>query len=181
MGRRDDRDKPSWRDIDRKRDSSSHIDRKDPYQRGRKKPGDAGPSKSYKAALDTFFDGGELPDRFKKLEQARDDLGKAGGSKRQKAIKALREAIGRFEVADALKAYFAIDPNLPNDEDALAAVLQHQDEGVLVKAIAALSEMADGRIIKRKDLIRQRLRQIEDLAEESETASAASELRKKIG
>ena len=37
MGRHDDdRERRSWRDIDRKKDQSSHIDRTDPYKKSKR-------------------------------------------------------------------------------------------------------------------------------------------------
>ena len=51
MGRRDDRDdRPSWRDIDRKRDRSSHTEQHKPM--GGSGGGQGTSSRYYKAALD---------------------------------------------------------------------------------------------------------------------------------
>lgn len=178
MAKRDG-DRPSWRDIDRRKDSSSHIDRNDPYKKQRRGHG-GDTSKNYKAALDNFFDGGTLPERYQKLTKARDTLKKDGGSPRQAALKELRSAIGRSDVEKALKAYFAVDDALPRDPDALLNVLLHSDEALVRDAIELLGSLVEERPIKRQELLRQRLRQIEDLAEEDRTASAAESLRRKL-
>lgn len=182
MPRYDDDDRPrrSWRDIDRKKDGSVHIDRSDPYRKSKKGARTDGRSKSYRSALDKFFEGGDLPDRYQKLSNVKDNLKQSGGSPRQKAIRKLREAVGRFEVKDALTAYLEIDPELPQDVDALLAVLQHPDEGQVQRALALLDEMSRTRDLPRKELLRQRLRQVEDLSEERETIEMAAELRRKL-
>jgi hypothetical protein len=179
MARRDG-DRPSWRDIDRKKDSSSHIDKNDPYKKQRRGGRSADPSKGYRTALDTLFEGGAVPEKYQGLAKARESLQKSDGSPRQAALKKIREAFGRAEVEAAVKAYLAVDPELPHDADALLSVLLHPDEGLVRRAIAALDEMHQERPLKRQDLLRQRLRQIEDLAEESKTAEAAEAFRRKL-
>jgi len=177
----DDRDRPSWREIDRRKDSSSHIDKTDPYKKGRRGARTDSRSKSYKAALDSFFEGGALPDRYQKLTKTRESLAKGPGSQRQAALKRLREAIMSRDVAEAVKEFMEIDGALPRDADALISTLQHPDESVVRDAIALLKEIATERPLKRVELLRQRLRKVEDLAEEEETAAQAAELRGLIG
>ena len=177
---KDDRDRRAWRDIDRKRDGSVHVDRKDPYKKAKRGQSSGSASSGYKSALDSFFEGGELPERFKKLGGASKEMKKGPASKRQAALKDLREAVGRFDVKDAAAKYFAIDPELPRDADALIALLQHPDEEILERTLAMLSEMVDERPPKRAELLRQRLRQVEDLSEDPAIAREAVELRRKI-
>lgn len=181
MPKNDDRDKPSWREIDRKKDSSSHIDKNDPYRKNKRGARTEGRSKSYKSALDSFFDGGALPERYQKLSKTREALSKGPGSERQASLKGLREAVGRSEITKAYKEWMDIDGELPRDQDALLSLLQHPDEMCVRGAIEVIKEFASERPLKRIELFRQRLRQIENLAEEEETLQSVKELRGLIG
>lgn len=176
-----DRDRRSWRDVDRKKDKSSHIDGGDPYKKSKRGARTDGRSKSYKAALDTLFDGGALPERYEKLSKTRESLAKGPGSERQAALKVLRDAFGRSEIVKAFKTWMEIDGEMPRDPDALLSILQHPDEESVRNAIGVLKELSSERPLKRAELLKQRLRQIESLAEEDETQQAASELRRLIG
>jgi hypothetical protein len=174
----DDRSRPSWRDIDRKKDKSLHVDRTDPYKKANRGARAEDRSKSYRSALDSFFDGGTLPERYQKLTKTKDALRETGdGSPRQVALRRLKSAVGRSEVEAAFADYLAVDSDLPRDPEALLAVLQHSNETYVRGAIVLLGEIAGWRSLPRKELLRQRLRQIEDLAEEPETVAMASELR----
>lgn len=182
MPRNDDQEdrRTSWRDIDRKKDQSHHIDRSDPYRKNTRGARVDGRSKSYKQALDTFFEGGSLPERFQKLSNVQEKLKQGGGSKRQNALRKLQDAVGRFEVEVAFKEYLEIDPELPRDVNALLAVLEHSDEGLLQRAIELIEELISSKSFPRKELLKQRLRKIEDLAEEPETVEMAESLRRKL-
>jgi hypothetical protein len=182
MGRDDgDRPRRSWRDIDRKKDSSSHIDQSDPYRKKGRRGGRAeGGGAGYKSALDRFFDGGELPDRYQKLTSAKDKLASGPKSPRQTALKKLRDAVGRSDVVAAVEELIKLDGELPRDADALLAALLHPDEDRQREAMTLLRELAQDRPLKRKDMLRQRLRQVADLAEESETAELAQQLIRSI-
>jgi hypothetical protein len=183
MSKRDDdgnRERPSWRDIDRRKDTSSHVDRTDPYKKNKRGQKADSSSKGYRSALDKLFDGGELPERYQGLSKARSDLAKGDGSPRQEALKRLRNAMDKSEVVAAVADYLEVDGELPREPDALLSVLQHPDETLVRKAISLLKEIVAERPFKRGELLRQRLRKVEDLAEEPETATLASELRHMI-
>ena len=177
---RDDRDRPSWREIDRKKDASHHIDTTDPYKKSKRGARTEGRSKSYKSALDNFFDGGALPERFQKLSNTREKLAKGPGSKRQATLKKLRDAISSREIEEAVEELLEMDGELPRDPDALIAVLGHPEEDVQRDAIRLLEKLHQERPLKRKDLVKQRLRRIEDLSEDSETIELAASLNKKL-
>lgn len=181
MSKRDDdgreRERPSWRDIDRRKDTSSHIDRNDPYKKNKRGQKVDSSSKSYRSALDKLFDGGELPERFQRLTKARDTLSTGDGSPRQAALKRLRNAVGQSDVVDAVKELLELDGELPREPDALLSALQHPDETIQRQAISLLRELVAERPLKRGDLLKQRLRRIEELAEDPQTAKQAAELR----
>jgi hypothetical protein len=126
------------------------------------------------------FEGGALPDKFKALASAKQ--GDAGtGSKRQALLRAVRDADDRQTLAAATADLLAMDGELPDDADVLISVLRHPDEAVVRDAIRALGKLASSRPLKRKELLKQRLRQVEELAEEEETRVAGAELRKALG
>lgn len=177
----DGRPRRSWREIDRKKDGSAHIDQSDPYKKSKRGARVDGRSKSYRSALDTFFDGGSVPERFEKLQETKGKLKGGKGSKRQKALRDLKDAVGTSDVKITLASYLKVDPELPRDMDALMNVLQHPDEGLVQRAISLLDEIISERSLPRKELLKQRLRRVEDLAEETDTAEMASELRRKLG
>jgi hypothetical protein len=111
------------------------------------------------------------------LTKARDTLATGEGSPRQAALKRLRNAIGQSDVIDAVKELLELDGELPREPDALLSALQHPEESIQRQAISLLKQLVAERPLKRSDLIKQRLRRIEELAEDPETAKLASELR----
>jgi len=166
------------------------VDGSDPYAGpGRRGGGKPQATSSYRSALDALFDGEKLPEKFKTLrgptKLAGDRTAKGnqltkGGAKRQKLLKALRETMDRDEVESGIKELLEMDGELPEDADVLTNVLRHSDEEIVLDAINKLSDIHDARPIKRREVLRQRLRQVEELAEEPDTQAAAAKLRGRL-
>jgi len=171
----EDRPKRSWRDIDRKKDQSSHVS-SDLTKKGRSRAKTA--TSSYKGMLDNFFEGGKAPEHVRgQLEKIE---GTKKGGRRQKMLKAVRDAIGSKEVEKAVDAWISKYEDFPPDLDFLLQVLLHQDEELVRDAISRIDEMIGGRMLKRKELLIERLRRIDSLSDEDETRLRAQALRRKL-
>ena len=171
----DDAPKRSWRDIDRKKDESKHVS-KDMKRAGGTRARTA--ASGYKWMLENFFEGGKAPEHVKKqLEKMEKPK---GGQKRQKMLKAVKDAISSRDVEEAIDAYLSRYENMPADMDFLLQVLLHSDEDMVRDAIQQIDEIINRRLIKRKDLLMERLRRIDNLCDEDETRTSAQSLRRKL-
>ena len=128
MSDRDNR--PSWRELDRKKDRSDH--RKD-NEHGRGPRVDSARS-AYLRQANAIFDKGELPAHLKaKMEEAGIETG-GDGNLRQKAMRAVRQAESGpalNEAIDALRKEFG----LPDDLEILLRCLEHPRDVVLREAL----------------------------------------------
>ena len=84
-------------------------------------------------------------------------------------------SLGQGRLASLVESARLLHASL--EPDALLSTLQHPDEAIQRQAMALLKELVLERPLKRADLLRQRLRRIEDLAEDPETVKLAAELR----
>lgn len=141
--RDDDRPKKSWREIDKTRDRSTH--RRDDRPGGGLKPRGPRSQKSYRAALDRLFDSGKIGDLVEEKAPSSGDAPAEGGENRFKALRKIKEAVGRDAITKAADAYFK-HFELPDDLEALGQLLEHRDEGRQLEAmerIAALLEQGE--------------------------------------
>jgi len=173
--RDDDRPKPSWRDIDRRKDKSKHVVNETEKRQGR---GTQRAASGYKSMLDNFFEGGKAPAHVRhQLEK----LSPAGQESEIPSLaRAVRQAVGSREVASAVDALLNASGDLPDDWDVLIQVLLHPDEERVRDAMARIDRLLNRRMPKRKDLLQERLRRLETLAEEEETKEAARALSRRL-
>ena len=153
-------DRPSWRDIDRKRDQSDHT------ERGGERPGRPGARVSsakaaYKRELDALFDRGVVPDRLKEKLDAVPMEGQGEGKERQEALRAVRAANSGPELnraVDDLRDRFG----LPDDLEILLRALEHPKDAVLRDALALIEPHVEcgDRLPKRKIFV-ERLKGLE--------------------
>ena len=179
-GRYDDDDfrekeRPSWREIDRRRDRSRHVRRDDEYY-GRKKVRTTGQAQ-YKAALEAFFSGEKLPEKFRSAMKI--DLKDATGSERQKLVQKIIDASTTQEL-EQLYSEFIKKWELPDDVDMLSSLLRHGDETVVKECLERLSKIVGKKIIKRRILLENRLKQIEALTEDPEIKELARKVLRLI-
>ena len=140
MGRRDDRDdRPSWRDIDRKRERSRHTDQNRPIDGH---GGGGRPNRYSKAALEKAMKG-QLDAVFANPE-------------RDAASRAVRDAVTGAERAAATEAYLS-EYGVPEDFETLLAMADVKDDGVFAQVIPAMAERWDDQPDSRRKVAKQLL------------------------
>ncbi len=179
MPRDYDKPKRSWREIDRKKDSSSHRPGEKPKNNFNQARSDAA-SKTYKSKLDSFFDGeGKAPDhiaeQLSKMAPTSEE-----GKARAKATKTIKDA-GTSSAADKAVAAYLKKWELPPDYDVLAQVLTCADEDYVSDALRILTQMLDSkRIPQRIQILEQRLRRVKTLAEDPDLQDEVDKVLKKL-
>ncbi len=94
----------------------------------------------------------------------------------------LLKAQGSHAITDAVEAFFYAGYALEeDDQEGWLQLLEHRDESRVREAIEKLRKSFLRKPPRHKPLLQQRLRRIEDNADEGATREAASELRKSIG
>lgn len=101
-------------------------------------------------------------------------------NKRQELLRRIDSAQGSRAVTDAVEAFLAAGHELPDEQDVFLQILEHRDEVRVRDAIVQLERMLAGQLPKRKPVLVQRLRRIEENADESETRDAAAALRRRV-
>jgi hypothetical protein len=169
----DDREKKSWRDIDRGRDRSAH--RKDP----RPEPGAGGArrersQKSYRAALDRAFEIGALGKLLGSTEPRPPE-----GESRLRLLAAIRDANTSDEVSAAVDRALAAGP-LPDEAEVWARVVEHNDLDRVREALRKLPALLKAQPLKRARTLKARLRYLEEVAGDEELRREAAALRARL-
>ncbi|MBU0551778.1 hypothetical protein KKF91_02610 [Myxococcota bacterium] len=145
-------DKPSWRERDRRKDSSAHRD----HAPTRPAPRVESATASYKRQLDAFFNEGKVPAHLRdKLPE-----GEASPNRRQALLREIRkgDAAAQQRAVQALRDEFG----LPDDPEILLIALSHPDDAILRDALDAVEALlATGRPLPKKALFRLRLSGLE--------------------
>lgn len=184
------RERKSWRDIDRARMTSYRSETLD-HNNPTAKPNAA--VREYKAALEALFQ--KKPEAVDKIEQmmpsvkmpkvveaavAADPVATAG-NKRQDLLRRVGAAQGSKAISDAIDAFHKAGFTLPDDQEIYLQMLEHRDETRVREAIEKLDGLLAGQLPKRKPVLVQRLKRLEEVAEEEATRDAALSLRRKVG
>jgi hypothetical protein len=126
----DEREKISWREIDRRKDRSPYAPKEESKPREKSLRADWR-MKKYRKEVDKIF------------------MGKKGTKKHQKAIEDLDRYHGTDQFNTAVKAYLD-QYGLPEDWNTLSLLLDYSDDGKVVEAIAALRNLYDTRSLMEK-------------------------------
>ncbi|MEO1483025.1 MAG: hypothetical protein AAFU77_13045 [Myxococcota bacterium] len=173
----DERPKKSWRDLDRKRDHSSH--RKE--ERGGGSPSDMRENsreyRAYKSQLDKMFDGGGLPEALR--EKLGDTATGAKAKQRKELLKNLTDAIKSRDVIKALRAYRA-DFGFPEDEAALAKLVDLDDDEIVLETLQTFERLLDEGMIKRATSFKVRLKTVKMTVDDPQVLTLADRLLKKL-
>lgn len=164
----------SWREIDAGSKKSKYHSRQDDRDQQRL---ERSPTYTrYKAAADSLFTGGELPDGLAK------QFDPEGKRKQQKeAMMKLREMDRKTwvqGVADYLEKY----PELPEDTYFLDSLLDHPRERIVEKALGKLETLeGEGKLkVKLPRSLELRLKSLEMTSLDTEVQGRARALREKI-
>jgi len=139
MGRRDyyDEDRPSWREIDRRKDRSSHVSRNRSERRG-KSPQSSWLQKQYRKEAEKLF------------------MGKKGSDKHRADHRAIYESHGSAQFAGAVKIYLE-EYGLPDDWSTLSLLLDCEESAVVQETIGALKVQYPARTALEKQGFRSKL------------------------
>lgn len=176
----DDRRNKSWREIDRQKDKSSHVDRD---SRGRRGGGSNRSSARYKSDLDKLFKGGgDVPDRFKDMMGDLEPEEGTPEAARKAAIDALRKAEeeGFREFVAAVKDFQKTGIKWPDDENLLIRMLDHPDERVVRDVMEHYLDLADRRELERTGPLKSRLSTVETMTDDPRTLGLVEKVREII-
>ncbi len=180
MARRDndDRERRSWREIDRLRDHPE--ERSARSRRGRERPGTG--YSSYRDKLSRLFDKGAAASLVAAADgpQAAAE-GPVDPNSRAALVRRLRSAEGAAERHAALDALLAQGEELPPDSELLAGLVDHPREDVARQVLELLEEIVDRQPLKRKAAFLVRLESVRIMASDPATAAAAERLEDKLG
>lgn len=99
---------------------------------------------------------------------------------RRRLLSRYLAAEGRAAITHAADAYFNEGFTLPPEQEVQLKLLEHFDEARAVQAVTALSLLIDEDDPIQLPVLRQRLRRLEDHAEDPELRTAATELRRRL-
>jgi hypothetical protein len=99
---------------------------------------------------------------------------------RERLVASLLAAQGRIAVTQTTEALLAAGHSLPDDQEAHLQVLEHADEARVRSSLAALDAILSREPARRRPVLEQRLKRIEELAEETATRESAAALRRKL-
>ena len=135
-----DRDeRPSWRDIDKRRDRSAHVSQDKKERQGGGRPGaDRYEQGRYKEALEKLFQGKKGTIEYQKLYN--------------KIHKSYGSSTFLNHVQKFMQAY-----GLPEDVSTLLLILDTKDADTMLKAIDKLKEVSAGATAREKEDIRRKL------------------------
>jgi len=156
----DERERPSWRELDARRDRSRHTreERREP-----RTPKARAESQAAKGAY------------LKKLDEKLFGGKKIGAAKDADAV---RDARGTRGFSAACNAYVE-ERGFPADADLLLLFLEHDNPDVVLKAIDALAALVPEKKVDRDALARV-LRRVKSLTEDPDVESASEELLSKL-
>ena len=162
MGRRNDRDRddrPSWRDIDRKREGSRHTDQNRPADGHHESS-----NRYYKAALEKAMK--------KRLEDVFADPVRDGLAKK------IREATTGAERKEAAQEY--LDKyDLPDDFETLMALAEVKDDAIFARVIPVMAEQWSDQPASRRKVAKQMLQMRLMRVRDKDARAIAQDLIKK--
>lgn len=133
----DDREKLSWKEIDRKRDSSSHVS-KEPNDQRPKSPRKEWAQKMYLKEIENLF------------------KGKKASKEHAAALKEVHERAGTKKFGPAVRKYLK-EFGMPDDWSTLFLLLDYEDIKVARDAVAALVALAPEAQLNLKEGLKSKL------------------------
>ena len=101
-------------------------------------------------------------------------------AERRRLLDKLLTATGPASISRAADAFLVAGFSFPVDQETQVQLLEHLDEERVREAISHLVNLLGGELPKRKPVIEQRLRRIEEQAEEEATREGAAGLRRML-
>ena len=156
----DEREKPDWREIDRKRDRSSHVSR-DEASRGEKSLRSTWAKEQYLKEMDKLFQG------------------EKGGKEHKAALNAIHNHYGTSKFTASVKKYLK-KYGIPDDWSTLMLLLDYKDDEVVVEVIEALKTNMPERSLVEKEGYKNKLEILAIIASSSQVISLAETVLKEL-
>ena len=156
----DEREKPSWREIDRRRDRSRHVSRDDRSSK-EKALRSTWAKEQYLKKVDKFFQG------------------KKGGKEHKAALNAIHSNYGTSKFAAAVKKYLK-KYGIPEDWSTLMLLLDFRDDEVLVEVIEVMKALAPERSQMERHGFRDKLEILSLTASSSQVITLAESVIKEL-
>jgi hypothetical protein len=156
----DEREKPSWREIDRKRDRSRHVSR-DEQSRSEKSLRSSWAKEQYLKEMDKLFQG------------------KKGSKEHKAALNAIHNNYGTSKFSSSVKKYLE-KYGIPDDWSTLMLLLDYKDNEVLVQVIEALKDNAPERSRVERQGFRDKLEILAITASSSTIISLAEKVSREL-
>jgi hypothetical protein len=99
---------------------------------------------------------------------------------RERMVAALLSATDRISIGRLVDALLAAGHEIPESQEAHLQVLEHHDEARVRASLSALDTILSREPAKRRPVLEQRLKRIEELADEPATRDLAALLRRKL-
>jgi hypothetical protein len=179
---RDRDDRPSWRELDKKKDKSRHVNEERPG--GKKKRKVSTGYSQYKDQLDQLFKTGEKAEMVKAVldrKAGKEVLDREKAPERQRLIRAVREAPGERQLEESLDAFMARYGELPVDIEVLTQALMHSSDPVKEQALRKISKYLDGHVLEKKALLVSRVKNLALTGEDDAVVELAREVKRKLG
>lgn len=157
----DERERPSWREIDRMRDRSRHVSR-----------GEQRPSKE-RSLRSTWAKKQHLKEAEKVFQ------GVAGTKEHKAAVAAIHRSYGSGKFSSAVKKYLKTY-GVPVEWGTLLLLLDHRDDDVLADVIDKLKDLAPKRTPVEKQGFKNKLEILTFTARSSRIASVAAAALKEL-
>lgn len=180
------REKKSWREIDRGRDRTTH--RRDDSDRRRDETARANTAaKQYRSALEALFSPkvedqtpAPLPKTAARIVLPPNPDADPKNAERRRLLGKVLTATGPAAITKAADAFMQAGFVFPEDQETYLQLLEHTSEEVVRNAIVKLTDIFAGQLPKRKPVLEQRLRRIEEQADDDATRDAARALRRTL-
>jgi len=179
---RDRDNRPSWSELDKKKDKSKHVNEE--RQGGRKQRKVSTGYSQYKDQLDQLFNTGEKSEMIKTMldkKAGKEILDKEKAPERQKLLRAIREAPGERQLEASLDEFMAKYGELPEDVEILSQALLHSSDPVKEKALRKISRYLDGHVLEKKALLVSRVKNLALTGEDDVVVELAREVKRKLG
>jgi len=155
-----DEDKPSWREIDRKKDRSPYAPKEAPEQRERSRRSEW-VMKKYRKEADKLF------------------MGKKGTKKHQKAHNDIDRYHGTDQFGAAVKEYLE-QYGLPEDWSTLSLLLDYSDPQTVLQALTAMKDLYETRSLIEKQGFKAKVDILAMTSSDSDLRDFAEELLKSL-
>ena len=156
----DEREKPNWREIDRKRDRSRHASR-DKSSRQEKSLRSTWAKEQYMKEMDKLFQG------------------EKGGKEHKTALNAIHNHYGTSRFAASVRRYLK-KYGIPDDWSTLMLLLDYKDDEVIAQVIEALKAFAPDRSPVEREGFKNKLEILSITASSSQIISLVESVLKEL-